>query len=365
MTDPDIPEADRAEGAPHPRHTERLIGHTAAQARLGAALTSGRMHHAWLITGPAGIGKATLAWQVAKVLLAGQSTPVPGALPQPDPQDPALRRLAALSEPGLCLLRRHWDDKRKALSAQITVDSVRGLKRFFALSRPDGGHRVVIVDAAEDMNVNAANALLKQLEEPPAATTFLLISHRPSRLLPTIRSRCRTLALSPLPADETSQALHQALPDLPGDEALRLAELSAGSPGRAVQLHAHDGIALRDTLLQIFATMPGADRNAAHRLGATMAPRGTEDRRSLALELTDELIAEIARHAAFGTADTLPPALRRLAPDPAAGRHWAAAQQEITGRVRQGLAVNLDPQSLFIDMVLNIDRTARSVASQG
>lgn len=357
----DIPEADRSEFAPHPRMVPRVFGHNEAQSRLAEALSGDRLHHAWLLTGPQGIGKATLAWQVAKALLT-DSTPEGPVLPLVGADNPVIRRIEALSEPGLLLLRRPWDEKRKALTSQITVDTVRGLKRFFALSRPDGGRRVVIVDSADDMNTNAANALLKQLEEPPAATVFLLISHRPSRLLPTIRSRCRTLALSPLSTEDVAAALSQALPDLEADATTALAELSGGSPGMAVRLFAHDGPALRRDLLSLFGTMPGADRSAAHRLAQSLAARGSEDRLDLLLQITDELMADLARGAALGRNDTLPPPLQRLAPGPAAARLWADACGVTTDRVRQGLALNLDPHSLLLDMVQRIDRTAQQAS---
>jgi len=191
-------EADRAPGAPHPRETAVLIGQEAAEREFLEARGAGRLHHAWLISGPRGVGKATLAWRIARFLL---TTPVtadgrPDASAPPASLDsdwnaPVARRVLALSEPRLFLLRRPWDAKAERLRQEITVDEVRKLRSFFGLSVADGGRRVVIVDAADEMNVNAANALLKLLEEPPANTVILLVSHQPSRLLPTIRSRCR------------------------------------------------------------------------------------------------------------------------------------------------------------------------------
>ena len=205
MTDATLPEPDRIDGAPHPRETQALYGQDTAQADFLQAYDSDRLHHGWLITGPKGVGKATLAWQIARFLLATPPVQDDGLCGTPTPptslkiaeEQRVARRMLAGSEPGLFVLRRPYDDKAKRLKAQITVDEVRKLKGFFALSAADGGRRVVIVDAADDMNVNAANAILKLLEEPPDRTTLLLISHQPSRLLPTIRSRCRELRLAP------------------------------------------------------------------------------------------------------------------------------------------------------------------------
>jgi DNA polymerase III subunit delta' len=163
------------------------------------------MHHAWLISGPKGVGKATLAWKIARFLLAEAPADAGlfGAPPPPATLDlphdhPIVRRTTALSESRLCLVRRGWDEKAKRLKSEITVDEARRLKSFLSLSAADGGRRVILVDAVDEMNTNAANALLKILEEPPARTTLLLVSHQPARLLPTIRSRCRDLRCATL-----------------------------------------------------------------------------------------------------------------------------------------------------------------------
>ena len=190
--DAPLPEPDRVDGAPHPRDTTTLVGQSHAEAGFLKAYTSGRLHHGWLITGPRGVGKATLAWRIARFLLAqpgddaasifGDATPAPTTL-EVSPDHPVVRRMAALSEQRLFLLRRPWDEKSNRLKKETGVDEVRRLKSFFNLSATDGGRRVVIVDSADELTPNAANALLKLLEEPPTDATILLVSHQPSRLL--------------------------------------------------------------------------------------------------------------------------------------------------------------------------------------
>lgn len=374
--EPERPEADRAEGAPHPRATPLLYGQKAAEAALLDAFATGRMHHGWLFTGPRGVGKATLAWRMARFLLAtpdpaGADAGLFGAAPTPDSPDipadhPVARRLAALAEPGLFLLRRAWDEDRDRLKAQITVDEVRRMKGFFALSAADGGRRIAIVDAADDMNPNAANALLKILEEPPAGAVIFLIAHQPSRLLPTIRSRCRELRLAPLGPADIARALDQA--GVTAEDPAALAELAGGSAGDAIRLIGHDGLALYREIAALFATLPRLDRTAALKLADTAAARGVEGRFELMLDLFDLFLARLARAGvapgAQGAAAPEEAALwARLAPDAHSARIWAALQQSLGARARQGRAVNLDPAALLMDMVLQVNATAARIAA--
>jgi len=364
----DLPEPDRAEGAPHPRETLSLFGHDTAETDFLEAFHSGRMHHAWLITGPKGIGKATLAWRVARFLLA---TPMDQAdalfaAPPPEtldiaPDHPVAHRIHALSEPGLFLLRRAWDREKKRLKTVITVDEVRRMKDFFGLSAGGNGRRVVIVDAAEEMNQNAANALLKMLEEPPKNAVLLLVSHQPSRLLPTIRSRCRTLPLGAVSHDAMTGALQQA--GIEADDGAALAELAAGSVGEAVAMIQQEGLTLYAEIMALFATLPHMDRARVVRLADQGGAKGAEARFDLALDLIDRLLSRLARTGATGRApvEILPgeaDLLTRLAPDMRAGRAWADLSADLTSRARRGKSVNLDPAALLLDMCLRIGATA-------
>lgn len=368
----DIPEADRAPGAPHPRETTRLFGQTTAEAEFLAALNTGRLPHGWLLTGPRGVGKATFAWRAARHLLATPPetggalfAPAPARTLDIDPDHPVARRMRALSEPSLMLLRRAWDADKKRLKTQLTVDEVRGLKGFFRMSGGDG-RRVVIVDAADEMNASAANALLKELEEPPARAVMFLVSHRPSGLLPTIRSRCRTLRFVPLGQGDLAAALEAAgaSPET-GSEAL--ATLSAGSVGAAMQLMAEDGVALYADIVALLAGLPDMDRAAGLKLADAAGARGAEARFDLTLTLLDTALARVARAGASGIAP--PPIvpgehrmLARLAPHAPAARAWADLAATLTARARTGKAVNLDPSALIFDMFLDLDRTAARLA---
>ncbi|MGL4311000.1 MAG: DNA polymerase III subunit delta' [Paracoccaceae bacterium] len=365
----DIPEPDRVPGAPHPRETEALFGQGRAEAQFLESYTTGRLHHGWLLTGPQGIGKATLAWRIARFLLA---TPPDdgglfGAPPPPvsldiDAEHPVSRRLRAGSESGLFLLRRPWDDKAARLKQEITVEEVRRMKAFFTLSAADGGRRVAIVDSADDLNPSAANALLKLLEEPPEDVVLLLVSHQPARLLPTIRSRCRVLTLSALSAGDVEQAMAAADMRVDPAEAMRLAALAGGSVGEAIRLVNTDGLAIYERILKLMAGLPRLDRPAALALAESVAGKNTETHFALTIGLLDSFLARVARTGATGQppAEAVPgeaALLLRLAPSPAVARVWADLQQNLGNRARRGRAVNLDPAALLMDMLLRVDQT--------
>ena len=368
----DLPEPDRVTGAPHPRETLRLLGQGAAEAAFLTAFNSGRLHHGWLITGPRGSGKATLAWKLARFLLAtpeddgGMFSPPPPDRLEIPADHPVMRRSMAGAEPRLFHLRRAWDDEKKKLKTVITVDEVRKMKSFFTLSAADGGRRAAIIDSADEMNPQAANALLKLLEEPPEGATLLLVCHQPARLLPTIRSRCRELRLVALAPEAMAEALEAA--GSPPDDPAALAELSGGSVGEAIRILNLDGLNLYRGIVQLFATLPRLDRMRAAALADLGAGRNAEESFDLILTLIDLFLARLAR---AGTLGQSPPEaapgeaalMERLAPNPRAARAWANLAQGLAARARRGRAVNLDPAALLMDMVLSIDETAGQLAS--
>ena len=373
MADDINPEFDRVEGAPHPRDTATLYGQQLAETTFLEAVNSGRLHHGWLITGPRGVGKATLAWRIARFLL---TQPPPGAGLFGAPQHPisldcplghpVLPRIAALSEPRLKLVRRDWDVENKKLDSVITVDRIRKLKEYFQLSAADGGKRVAIIDTADEMNPQAANALLKLLEEPPKDAFLLLISHQPSRLLPTIRSRCRELRCAMLGADDIALALQQAGAAV--TDPVALAELSGGSVGEAIRLITLDGLATYGQLVALMASLPRLDRHRMLALTDSASGKGNEARFDLIVRLTDILLARLARTGLFApppeAAKGETALLQRLSPGADAARRWAALQAQLGARARTGKAVNLDPAALLLDMVLTIDQTAADLAAR-
>jgi DNA polymerase-3 subunit delta' len=329
-----------------------------------------------MISGPRGVGKATLAWKLARFILAAPdddadtdggmfAAPKPTTLDIP-PDHPVARRIAALSEPRLFLLRRPYDEKTARHKNDITVDEVRRMKAFFALSAADGGRRVAIIDSLDEMNPSAANALLKLLEEPPPRVTLLMTTHQPARLLPTIRSRCRELRLAPLSPADLGDALTAAGGDVDPDARTALAELAGGSVGRAFELTNLNGLELYQSLVTLLTALPRLDRPRMQSMAEAATGKGAEAQFDLIVTLMDIFLARTAR---AGSLHGLPPdaargegdLIARLAPTTHVARKWADLAQSLGVRARRGRAVNLDPAALVLDMLLAIEAQARDL----
>ncbi len=365
----DTPQPDRLSGARHPRDTPRLIGQDTAEAAFLDAFNAGKLHHAWLLTGPRGVGKATLAWRIARFLIATPTddggmfgAPSPATL-DIAPDHPVARRIAAGGEGALKSITRTVNPDTKRMRKQIVVDDIRALNGFFQMSAADGGRRVVIIDDADEMNPNAANALLKMLEEPPARATLLLLSHQPSSLLPTIRSRCRTLRLHPLPPDLMADALTASGVSFDGDPAA-LAALSGGSVGGALRLSLMGGLQIYAELIGLMSGLPRMDRARAIKLAEAAAQRGAEEKLILLFTLIDLMLSRLARTGATGTPPEVEAApgeaalMARLSPGALQGRNWATLAQEVSARAQHGMAVNLDPAALVLDTLQKIGNCA-------
>jgi len=262
-----------AAGAPEPRAASLLVGHDDAERVLRQAWDSGRLAHAWLIHGPRGVGKATLAYRFARFVLAHGAfekdalDPAKGLLGV-SPESRLWRRIASGSHGGLFVLEPGYDEQRGRPRSEIMVDEVRRLVGFLTLTPGEGIWRVAIVDSADALNRHAANALLKMLEEPPARVVFLLLSENPSALLATLRSRCRRLALRPVGTSEIERLLRLHRPDLTGQAARTLAEIADGSPGQAIELAEEEGAELFGAVFRLIGELPELKTAAVHALAA-------------------------------------------------------------------------------------------------
>lgn len=270
-TDSGREEGDRLTGVPHPRERTVLVGHTAPQAEVLSAWNAGRLPHAFLIGGPEGIGKATLAYRIARFVLAN---PKPEAQSLELPADhPVTRQIGALSHPDLLVLRRIAADEEKKPPTEISVGEVRRLVKFFGTTAAYGGYRVCIVDSLDELNKYGANSLLKILEEPPPNSLFLLVSHSPGRLLATIRSRCRKLLLRPLSATEVAQAVEGIAGDVEDLQRAKIpdaAKACGGSVRHALSLLLSKGLEVRDMTEKLLARLPATDGEGMHKLGESL-----------------------------------------------------------------------------------------------
>lgn len=322
---------------PEPRANPDLVGHEAAAATLEAAARSGRLHHAWLLAGPPGIGKATLAYRFARWLLAGLPPPEPGQAPlHLPPAHPAFRRVAAAAHADMITLEPNTGDKGK--KEVLRVDDARDAIRFLAHTAAEGGWRVVVIDQAERADrAEVQNILLKTLEEPPARTVLLLATHQPDRLLPTIRSRCRRLDLFPLETAALDRLLARALPEMPEGERAALAAIAEGSPGQALALAEGEGLAMQAEVDRALAALPALEGRTLHVIAEAVTGRGRElDAFLTFMALLRRALAAAVRQAARGGAGVPGWVAARPLAD------WAGAWERLGRLAEETERLNLD-----------------------
>jgi DNA polymerase-3 subunit delta' len=342
------PESDAFPGAPHPRFAAGLVGHAAAEAAMLGAYREGRLAHAWLIGGREGIGKATLAWRFARFVLANPDPTTAAALNARDLSvaldHPAARQLAALSHPDFALARREWNAKSKSFYSEIRVEDVRAALSMFHMSAAFGGWRVAIVDSADELNPAGANALLKMIEEPPPRALILVVAHRPGRVLPTIRSRCRRLLLERLTPSEIEATIEGLGPPWEAIDPARRAQAAARADGsvrealRRLDPDAADVGALIDAAI---AQLPRVEPRMVHRLADAVGDRAAADSFAALNAALCEWLAMRARAAAS------PPARRALT--------------ELWDRLR---AATRETEALNLDRRLHVLAAFEDIAAQ-
>ncbi len=347
---PDIPEADRAAGCPHPRETYDLIGHAEAEAKFLNGFNRGRLHHAWLITGAKGTGKATLAYRMARRLLGAQ-TLLDGSLDVPK-SDPVAQRIESQGHGDLFVLRRPYDFKSKKLKSDIPVSETRKLGDFFAHKPAEGGWRVCIVDSMDEMNRSSENAILKSLEEPPAQTILILISHNPGRLLPTIRSRCLQIQLRPVAVEPLTNWLKRMRPEDSDGIVDAAAHLSRGGPGRAFALASNSDKVLKP-LTQFLASLGKSDARMDQIIANQFAPISVRTERQLFWESLQDMLQAQAR---FSMTGDWQGAFKPL-PVKKTPANWTALWEKTIHLQNREQALNMDKKAVMYDVLSSIRGT--------
>jgi len=387
MTGTRPPDTEEEDFPPEPRKNSTLLAHEGAENILKTAFESGRLPHAWLITGPRGIGKATLAYRFARYVLKHSavgpnrhadpsgSAGLFGDPPEPDEavpddtsglflphDDPTFRRISALGHADFIAIERQWkDDKKNQRKTVIPVDDVRHIGGFLRLTPAEGGWRIIVVDAADEMNHNAANALLKVLEEPPSRSLLLLVSHSPGRLLPTIRSRCRRLPLRPLPDATVQQLLQTYAPDLGPDEAATLVRLSEGSIGRALEMLEEGGLEVHSDVMELLSSLPALDAMKLHKLGDKLARRDAEAAFRSVNELLQWTFSRVIRVAATGNPGSIlseseQGLVNRLS-ELATLDRWLEVWEKVTRLLERAEGANLDRKQVILNVFHALGQT--------
>jgi DNA polymerase III subunit delta' len=348
------PESDAMPGLPHPREAQRLFGHADAERALLEAYRTKRLSHAWLIGGPHGIGKATLAWRFTRFLLAN---PDPDAATAREATDlsvprthPVWARLQSGAYGDVAVLRREWNDKTKKFFSEIRVDDVRQALQLFQRASSAGGYRICILDSAEDLNRSSANALLKVVEEPPPQSLFLIVSHQPSQVMPTILSRCRKMflgALAPAEVRAAVEATGTLASTLAPAEFEALIGRSGGSVSQALRMLDDTRLALDRELRTELDRLPEIDWRALHRLADRLgAAEAIEPGAILVDTVLDWIDARVRAQARGGDG------AHRLAP-------LAEVWEKVRAAARDAEALNLDKRPLLLSVFADLAQATR------
>lgn len=334
-----------------PHECKAIIGHEIARNQITESYNSGRMHHAWLLTGASGIGKASLAYQMAHMILSGGES----KFGQLTPSNVATKLIQAQSHPDLLNIARPFDDKTGVQKTVIPVDEARKIAPFLSLTSSHGNGRVTIIDEAHTLNRNGQNAILKMIEEPPTGAFVILTATTIGTMLPTIKSRCRVLALDALKDTEISTVLARQSIELDPDvDPARLYAMANGSVGQAIKLLETEAMPLFDELMAILSALPQIDIPRVHALADKLNKKADADKFEVVTQMMIDVIQNTIRAVAAGKPD--PAGLRdKIAP------HGDLAQalalwESVRSTFQTANHANLDKKLTFINAISEMSR---------
>ena len=368
--------SDKIAGAPHPMLANEIIGHSSQKLSFLSSFASNRLPQCWLLAGDRGIGKASFAWLIAKFLLTTKYQPVDLKIDLNEtninsilePQNGStLSQIISGSEQRVYIVRRGYNEKRKAFFKNISIEDVRKLQSYCSLSIADGGKRIIIIDTADDLNKSSSNALLKLLEEPPKNTIFLLISHQPNLLLPTIKSRCQKLSFSNLDQTDLGAVLTAIGCKIePSDEVL-LSILSKGSAGAACRLINSNCINLYRDILNIASSLPNLNTNKILQLSQNYFAKAKPSEFEIFIEMMQHFFSRLCKTGVMqkpvlpSVTDNEAKIMKSLCPNLKSARLWSEAANIALAKLYKGYLLNIDIESLILDAFIYLEECYQKI----
>ena len=368
--------SDKIAGAPHPMLANEIIGHSSQKLSFLSSFASNRLHQCWLLAGDMGIGKASFAWLIAKFLLTTKYQPADlkidlnesniNSILEPQ-SGSTLNRIISGSEQRVYVVRRGYNEKRKAFFKNISIEDVRKLQSYCSLSIADGGKRIIIIDTADDLNKSSSNALLKLLEEPPKNTIFLLISHQPNLLLPTIKSRCQKLSFSNLDQTDLGAVLTAIGCKIEPSDEVSLSILSKGSAGAACRLINSNCINLYRDILNIASSLPNLNTNKILQLSQNYFAKAKPSEFEIFIEMMQHFFSRLCKTGVMqkpvlpSVTDNEAKIMKGLCPNLKSARLWSDVANISLAKLNKGYLLNIDIESLILDAFIYLEECYQTI----
>ena len=368
--------SDKIAGAPHPMLANEIIGHSSQKLSFLSSFASNRLPQCWLLAGDMGIGKASFAWLIAKFLLTTKYQPADlkidlnetniNSILEPQ-SGSTLNRIISGSEQRVYIVRRGYNEKRKAFFKNISIEDVRKLQSYCSLTIADGGKRIIIIDTADDLNKSSSNALLKLLEEPPKNTIFLLISHQPNLLLPTIKSRCQKLSFSNLDQTDLGAVLTAIGCKIEPSDEVSLSILSKGSAGAACRLINSNCINLYRDILNIASSLPNLNTNKILQLSQNYFAKAKPSEFEIFIEMMQHFFSRLCKTGVMqkpvlpSVTDNEAKIMKSLCPNLKSARLWSDVANISLAKLNKGYLLNIDIESLILDAFIYLEECYQTI----